>query len=372
MPSKTPTASPKAKARSRSTDAQTPKKSHRAEAAAASPSPRKVASRLASAVDPEVPLDPKSGNAYHVACTGADIGDHFILVGDPGRVPIVAERFDKGSVTFKTQHREIAIITGSYKGTRVTVLSTGMGTDNCEIVLNELHTLKEYGRKTNTWAAKPAPLKLIRVGTCGSPASGMKVGTLAVTRHAIGMDNTCRYYRAPKGAHPASVAELEKAANASPLGAVGVYCSMAAPAITKAIVEAHGKNKAVKGRRDVAVGTTASGSGFYGCQGRAVGRFRGTLAVPNLVDDLGALRLPLKTAADKAAVGGAAEERVVNIEMENSAICYLSRILGYEAGTVCAVIAARAGETRAFATKDEAAAAIADAITVALDALVSV
>lgn len=323
---------------------------------------------LKGTVDPEVPMLPDH-TVYHLACTAAQLADKFLLVGDPGRVPYVSEWFDKDSIEFDGMHREIRIITGKYKGVRISCVSTGMGTDNCEIVLNEIHTLKEYNVDTNEWlegAARPV-MQLIRVGTCGCPQPDVAVGTLAVTRHAIGMDNTCLFYNRPEPTPGEKALQTELAKTT--LGKVTQpYTSHAHPDITAAIVDqiaALNKSRTAAEARPHVVGTTASGSGFYGCQGRAVGQFRGRLSVPHLVDELGAIRFNPNGASGKAE-----QERVVNIEMENSAICTLSNILGYQAGTVCAIIAKRAGEVREFATPDLVKATLKDGITVALEALI--
>jgi uridine phosphorylase len=307
------------------------------------------------------------GVVYHLACKATDIADKFILVGDPGRVPVVAERFDKGSVSFDGTHREIRVMTGTYKGTPVTVLSTGMGTDNVEIVINEIHALKEYNVQTGEWLSdkeRPAgKIHLIRVGTCGCPRADVAVGTLAITQHGLGMDNTCQYYVSPYKP-TTSETNLLKAATATGLGKVGVYTTCAHADVTAALVAAAAafNNANSSAPQPTIVGTTASGSGFYGCQGRAVGRFRGRLAVPNLVDDLGGISFKST---------GGRQETVVNIEMENSAVCFLSKCLDYKAGTVCAIVARRAGELREFAAPAVAAAALRNGITIALEALIS-
>jgi uridine phosphorylase len=315
------------------------------------------------------------GVIYHLACKSSQLADKVILVGDPGRVEVVAAQFDKNSITFRGSHREINIITGKYKGTPVSCLSTGMGTDNVEIVINEIHALKEYNITNHTWLSdkqrKPGTIHLIRIGTCGSPRDDVSVGTLAVSNHAIGMDNTCRYYQEPAANNAASVKALAKAANATQLGNVGVYATKAHQDVVDAIVnsvEAHNKSKkAAADKQAYVVGTTASGSGFYGCQGRAVGQFRGRLTVPDLVDELGSIRFPVSGTGKNVQF-----EKVVNIEMENSALCYLSNALGYKAGTVCAIIARRAGALREFATPEVAKRTLANAIIIALDALVAV
>jgi len=353
--------------------AKTPAKATPAKAtpAKASASPSKKAA-VTPAVDPDLPMYP-NGVVYHLACTAADIADKFIFVGDPGRVDVVASEFDKGSVTFSGSHREINIKTGKYHGVPVTVLSTGMGTDNIEIIINEIHALKEYDIKSHTWQTdkerKPANVHIIRVGTCGCPRPDVPVGTLAVTHHAIGMDNTSRYYDAPAVNATASVKALQAAVDKTTLGKLHPYTTKANEDIVNSIVKAtetfNSKLKKGQQAQSYIVGATASGSGFYGCQGRAVGKFRGHLTVPNLVDELGSIEFVVD--AKKKTT-----EKVVNIEMENSALCYLTNFLGYKAGTVCAIIARRAGELREFAPDDVAKAAIANAITIGLEALISV
>jgi uridine phosphorylase len=323
-------------------------------------------------VDPDLPITP-DGTVYHLACKRENLADKFILVGDPGRVPIVAQRFDKGSVEFQGTHREICVMTGKYKGTRVTALSTGMGTDNVEIVMNEIYALKEFDIKKHQWVPEakrePSKIHLIRVGTCGCPRPDVDVGTIAVTRHAIGMDNTSRFYEPPAVNGEDGVRNLEAAANKTGLGKIGVYATKAHPDITNTIVktiESFNKGKNSLDQQKFIVGTTASGSGFYGCQGRATGRFKGHLTVPNLVDDLGSITFRWKDH------GKVKTEQVVNIEMENSALCYLSNCLGYKAGTMCAIIARRSGSMREFASPELARKTIDNALDLALDALVSV
>src|SRR3989338_1086512 len=159
---------------------------------------------MAEPIDPDLPIA-SDGTIYHLACTEKQLADKLILVGDPGRVSTVAEHLDPGSIEFSGSHREINIVTGQYKGVRVSLISTGMGTDNMEIIINEIHTLKEYSIQTRKWLSdserNPSRIHLIRVGTSGSPLPDMPVGTLGITKLALGLDNTCRYYTPP---HPQS------------------------------------------------------------------------------------------------------------------------------------------------------------------------
>ncbi|CAG9570085.1 nucleoside phosphorylase-like protein [Leishmania major strain Friedlin] len=328
-------------------------------------------------VDPDLPLTP-DGVTYHVACSSERLADRIILVGDPDRVKMVSTYLDAGSIVYEASHREIKVVTGAYHGVPVTVLSTGMGTDNVEIVMNEVHILKEYDTQKRRWRARvgddtpadpletpfdPSRVKLIRVGTCGTPNDAVQIGCLAITRYAVGMDNTCQYYDAPAVNHTVDVKEVLAKVQATSLGKVQVYATKAAPAITQGLVDACtalNRKVGVSEQQPYYVGTTCSGSGFYGCQGRSVGRFRGHLTVPHLTEELGDLRFNVSEG----------EQRVANIEMENSALCYLSNLLGYQAGTVCVVIARRSRTNRAFATPEQLAKGLSHAITIALETLI--
>lgn len=399
-----------------------PKKAPRSDTTAAQLSSQRVKK---GSLDPDLPMDPSTGKVYHLACTEKDLANRFIFVGDPGRVPIVAERFDKKSITFDGTHREIRIMTGTYKGVRVTALSTGMGTDNCEIILNEIHALKEFNLSKMEWGWKCDPhyatpnIRIIRMGTCGSPQAALPLGTFAISRFGIGMDNTCRYYGAPS-THDPHISSFLKQPFVSALdkdvGLValrdavskgtsfqnvgGVYCSASDKGLVQALSQTAGK--ILKDHPSYpsgsVVGITASGSGFYGCQGRAVGRLASSLSVPNLVDELGSIRVVIppssqfalnggtlggnmsssssssatKTKGKKTTVDPEEEDvvRVENIEMENSAVTYLASRLGYHAATICTVIARRAGEVREFASPQLSAQSIQLGILIALETIV--
>ncbi|RNE95259.1 nucleoside phosphorylase [Trypanosoma conorhini] len=343
--------------------------------------PNTAAAAAAAKVDPDLPVSPE-GVTYHLKCKSDELADRILLVGDPGRVKDVAEYFDAGSVRFKSENREIYIATGTYKGTPVSVVSTGMGTDNVEIVINEIHVLKEYDFARRVWRPRtgeadvpqgaqlfdPSSVKLIRVGTCGSPFPDMPLGALAVTRYVIGMDNTCLLYKANEQVQRSKdLLEVQRVVKAQTgLGAIDVYTTKATPAITNGIVAACNNfnqqlSAGAKEQQAYVVGTTATASGFYGCQGRAVGRFRKHLLVPNLVEELSKLQFDVAEG----------KEIVVNLEMESSSLCCLSNILGYQAGAVCAVVAKRAGAEHLFATHEQGKAALANAIRIALDAIVA-
>ena len=130
------------------------KRARSASPVSTTPSKKKEA-KVVGSVDPDLPMTPE-GVIYHLGCKRQDVADKFIFVGDPGRVKVVAERFDKGSLRFESSHREINIMTGKYKGVPVTCLSTGMGTDNVEIVINEIHALKGTMHRSIQWTSDKA------------------------------------------------------------------------------------------------------------------------------------------------------------------------------------------------------------------------
>ncbi|ORC76113.1 nucleoside phosphorylase, partial [Trypanosoma theileri] len=290
-----------------------------------------------------------------------------------------------------SQHREISIVTGTYNGTPVSVVSTGMGAGSVEIVINEIHVLKEYDMARRAWRPRagdsavegkeantaelfdPASVKIIRVGTCGSPMPTMPVTALAVTRYAIGMDNSCLFYKAPEIAALPDLQEVRRAVREhTGLRDFDIYVAKAHPTITQGIVNAcealNRKLGAATSSTDsqtpqaCVVGATATTSGFYAPQGRVVGRFHNHITVPNLVDELGQLRMNVSEGT----------EVVANIEMETSVVCYLSQLLGYRAGAVCVVVAKRAGEKRETASVEQTKKAVSNAVRVALEAIVAI
>ncbi|AAZ13208.1 uridine phosphorylase [Trypanosoma equiperdum] len=321
----------------------------------------------------------KDGTTLHLKCKSDELADRIIFVGDPGRVDVISGYFDKDSIRASRDHREIRFATGTYKGTPVTVISTGMGVDNIEIVLNEIHALKEYDMERGQWRHRkgdadapsagpffdPSTMKIIRLGTCGSPAESVPPLALAVTRHAIGMDNTSLYYSAGTRETSKDQQEIRRIVREQTgLRAIDIYTSMAHPNITKSICAACDAHNAATGseadKQQYVIGTTATASGFYGCQGRRVGRFMKHLTVPNMVEELGSLKFNLSNGV----------EVVTNIEMETSAICYLSDMLGYQAGAACVVVSKRVGEKKMF-LGDQLDAAMKRCIKIILEALVS-
>jgi uridine phosphorylase len=236
---------------------------------------------------------PRSGELqYHIALRAGELAEYVLLVGDPGRVPKVAERFD--SVELERRNREIATATGHYRGMRLSVMSTGMGPDNVEIVLAEIMEITE----------RPT---LIRIGSSGALQPEIEIGDLIISTGAVRLENTTAYYvdpGYPAIAHRDIVWALEAACRS--LG-----------------FEHH-------------VGLTATAPGFYAPQGRAMR----TLPVryPELAE-------------------GLRRQRVANLEMESSALFVLAGLAGLRSGTICAAYAQRIDGTFLEGAAKEAAEA---------------
>ena len=232
------------------------------------------------------------GRQYHIALERGELAEYVLLVGDPGRVAKVAERFD--AIELERTNREFASATGTFRGMRVSVISTGIGTDNVEIVLAEVMEITD----------QPT---LIRIGSSGALLPEIEMGDLVVSIGAVRLENTTDFYVHP--GYPAI-------AHRDVVWALEAACR-------KLGVRHH-------------VGMTATASGFYAPQGRAMR----TLPVryPDLAEDL-------------------RRQRVANLEMESSVLFVLAGLAGLRAGTVCATYAQRVDGTFLEGAAKEAAEA---------------
>jgi uridine phosphorylase len=140
----------------------------------------------------EMPLQ-ADGSVYHLNLQPQEIADTVLLVGDPGRVPTVSEKFDQ--IEVRKQNREMVTHTGTYKGKRLSVLSTGMGTDNLDIVLNELDALVNIDLQKREPKSSRQSLNLIRMGTCGALQPDMEVDSFIASQYVLGMDGLLHYYQ---------------------------------------------------------------------------------------------------------------------------------------------------------------------------------
>jgi uridine phosphorylase len=259
--------------------------------------------------DSELIINP-DGSIFHLHLKPGQIGDTCILVGDQDRVEMVSKHFD--SVEIKVRNREFKTHTGTYNGKRISVLSTGIGTDNIDIVVNELDAICNIDFETRTAKSKHKKLNLIRIGTSGALQGDIPVNTPVVTQMAIGFDGLLNFY---KDRDSISSLDIEKAF----IEHTKWNGKLATPYFVNAsqiLLEKVGF--------DMIKGLTISAPGFYGPQGRV-------------------LRLPLfdEHLNEKISAFSYQDLRINNFEMESSAIYGLSKLLGHEALTICVIIANR-------------------------------
>lgn len=253
------------------------------------------------------------GSVFHLHVKPEQLADRVILVGDPGRVPMVAAHFEKQECDI--QSREFHTITGIYKGKRITVISTGIGCDNIDIVLNELDALANIDFHTRTQWEKLRSLQIVRIGTCGGLQPNTPIGTFICSIKSIGFDGLLNFY---EGRNAVCDLELEKAF-VTHMGWQGNTC-IAHPYVINANPELVKRIAA----DDMIHGITISAGGFFGPQGREL---RIPLADPNQNNKI-----------EQFEYNGL---HITNFEMESSAVAGLSRLLGHQATTVCMVIANR-------------------------------
>ncbi len=249
----------------------------------------------------------KDGSVYHLSLRPQDIADTILTVGDPTRVHKVSQYFDE--ITFEMNKREFITHTGLYKGKRITVMSTGMGTDNVEILMTELDALANINLKKRENKAKRKSLKIIRLGTSGALQQDIPVDSLLVTQFAIGLDTLMYFYnlkRTEAEANVEAALQLEAELPFRP------YCVEGSTGLLK-----HFSDKMM-------VGNTVTCPGFYGPQGRQ-------LRTPIKYPDLG----------NKLSDFHYGDLWLTNFEMETSGYYALGRLMGHEVLSCNAIIANR-------------------------------
>ena len=261
----------------------------------------------------ELILNP-DGSIYHLNLKPEHIADHVIFVGDQNRVPKVSKHFD--TVEFDLQKREFRTITGTYKGTRITVISTGIGPDNIDIVFNEIDALVNIDLKSRMIKPEKRILNVVRIGTSGSLQDDIPVDSFVMGKYGLGLDGLLHSYRA---GHIFET-EIEDAF----IQHTHWNPNKARPYIIKGSSTLEKKLMS----NQVFAGFTVTAPGFYGPQGRV-------------------LRIPLQDTdlnkkMDSFSFNGV---RVTNLEMETSAIYGLARLLGHQALSMNAIIANRANGT---------------------------
>jgi uridine phosphorylase len=255
------------------------------------------------------------GSIYHLNLKPDQLANKIILVGDPDRVEIVSSFFDK--IEAKVHNREFVTHTGSYKNTRLSVISTGIGTDNVDIVINELDALVNIDLKERKIKEGHTGLEFVRIGTSGGLQDDIPVDSFLVSSKAIGFDGLLNFY---KNRDEVSDLEFENEFKKS----VSWDMKLASPYV----VDSSPRLKKLMSGPEMLEGITISAPGFYGPQGRILRL--------ELLDSL------MNEKIQRFRYKGL---RITNFEMESSAIYGLSKLLGHHAVTVCAIIANRANKT---------------------------
>lgn len=260
--------------------------------------------------DSELIINP-DGSVFHLHLKPEQLTDRIILVGDPGRVNMVAEFFDTRD--YEVSSREFHTIGGTYKGKPIMCLSHGIGPDNIDIVITELDALANVDFKTHAVKDKLRSLTMVRIGTSGALQPELSLGTPVIASSSIGFDGVLNYYA---GRNSISDTDME----ADFCSYVGWNPLWAKPYIVDAdsdLVDKIGKDDMVRG-------VTISAVGFYGPQGREV---RLPLANPDLNSKI-----------ETYSYHG---RKVTNYEMESAPLAGLGRLMGHRCMTVCSIIANR-------------------------------
>ncbi len=254
------------------------------------------------------------GSAFHIHLRPDQLRDNIILVGDPGRVSMVASYFDE--IEYDVQSREFHAIGGKYKGKEIMCISHGIGGDNIEIVITELDALANIDFKTRKVKPEHRTLNMVRIGTSGSLQYDLKIGDYVIAEKAMGLDGILNFY---KDRDKVCDLEFER-----------LFCdyvnwnrTWAAPYIVDADTELVERI----GRDDMTRGYTIAAVGFYAPQGREV---RLKLKDPDLNEKIESFRYH--------------DRPITNFEMESACLQGMAKLLGHKAMTVCCIIAQRRAE----------------------------
>ena len=249
------------------------------------------------------------GSIYHLSLLPKNISDTIITVGDPSRVYRISEHFD--DIEFEMNKREFITHVGTYKGKRITVMSTGIGADNIELFMTELDALFNVDLKTREPKSRKKKLKIIRVGTSGALQEDIAIGTHLVTDYAVGMDSMIAYYDFPMDDFETKIAEdIRKKINLPN---------------TPYVVKGSESLKQQIGF-DMVVGNTVTTPGFYAPQGRVV---RAPIRFPDLLEEFNYYH------------NKSSDFWLTNFEMETAGYYAMARLLGHEVLSVNAIIANR-------------------------------
>jgi len=247
---------------------------------------------------------------YHLGLSANNLAHKIILVGDQDRVSMVSEFFEK--IEHKSQHREFVCHTGIYKGKRISAISTGIGTDNIDITINELDALVNIDLENRIERDEKISLEIIRIGTCGILQENIPVHSYILSSHACGFDNVAHFYKINFSAFELDLAQKINDFLDFPKS-IQTYFSSANEDLVSRLSS-----------KDTHIGITVTSSGFYGPQGR-------TLRIPTHTQDI---HLLLAKFIEK-------DLKILNFEMESSALFALGKELGHRCATICLGIANR-------------------------------
>jgi len=247
---------------------------------------------------------------YHLGLSANNLAHKIILVGDQDRVSMVSEFFEK--IEHKSQHREFVCHTGIYKGKRISAISTGIGTDNIDITINELDALVNIDLDNRIENEEKISLEIIRIGTCGILQENIPVHSYILSSHACGFDNVAHFYKINFSAFELDLAQKINNFLDFPKS-IQTYFSSANEDLVSRLSS-----------KDTHIGITVTSSGFYGPQGR-------TLRIPTHTQDI---HLLLAKFIEK-------DLKILNFEMESSALFALGKELGHRCATICLGIANR-------------------------------
>ena len=254
------------------------------------------------------------GSVFHIHLRPEEIADRIIMVGDPGRVDMLADYLT--DIECRNASREFVSVTGKYNGKRITALSHGIGPDNIDIVMTELDALANVDFETREVKPVHRSLNILRIGTSGALHADIPLGSFILSHMSVGFDGVLNWYgHREKVTIPEVEEAFKKHMNWDP--------TLPSPYFVKA------SNKIIDLMKDVTIkGVTISAPGFYGPQGRVV---RIPLAMPRMLEDIESFRFKL----------GDEDFRITNFEMESSPLAGMAAHLGHNACTVCCAIANR-------------------------------
>jgi uridine phosphorylase len=263
------------------------------------------------------------GSIYHLKLKPEEIPDLVLISGDPARIAMISDHFEQ--IEFKRQNREFVSHLGRYNGKRILALSTGIGPDNIDIVMNELDALVNMDLETREPLEQHRSLSIVRIGTSGTLHADIAVGSHVISSHGMGMDGSLHYYQ-----KLSEVVDAELTAEF--VRQTGWPAFLPSPYIipgTKSLID--------KLSAEGVTGITATAGGFYGPQGRQV---RLKCSFPGMLDAMAKFSYK--------------DLRVINFEMETSSLYGLSRMLGHDAASICVLLANRAtGEYTRTIKEDE-------------------